>query len=76
MQNFKVLASSYSSVCWAEPYLVANPEDRFSHDNEHMGLVVRKPVFGVSDKVRFKPESPQLQRLARKWKFCLYQQRR
>ena len=57
MQNLKVLASSYSSVGWAELYLVANPEDRFSHDKEHMGPTARKPVFGVSEKVRFKPVS-------------------
>ena len=37
----------------------------------NLGLVARKPVFGVSDKVRFKPEPAQLQRLARKMKFRL-----
>ena len=28
---------------------------RFSHDMDQMSLVVRKPVFGVSDQVRHKP---------------------
>ena len=36
-----------------------------------LGLVARKPVFGVSDKAIFK--SPRLQRLARKLKFHLSQ---
>ena len=38
----------------------------------YMGLVVRKPVFEVSDKASFK-QSPQLQRPARKLKFHLKQ---
>ena len=37
-----------------------------------VGLVSTKPVFGVSDKARFKPVV-QLQRLARKLKFHLWQ---
>ena len=36
-----------------------------------MGLVATKPVFGVSDKVRFKPACSQLQRLARKIEILL-----
>ena len=36
----------------------------------YMGLVARKPVFGVSDKASFKPVS-QLHRLAKKLKFHL-----
>ena len=35
--------------------LVENSDDRFSHDVAHMRLVVRKPVFGVSDQVPHKP---------------------
>ena len=31
------------------------PEDRFSHDSYEMSLVVRKPVFGVSDQAPHKP---------------------
>ena len=30
-------------------------ENRFRHDKAHMSLVVRKPVFGVSDLVGHKP---------------------
>ena len=42
-------------IAWFVSDLVGNPEDRFSHDADYMSLVVRKPVFGVSDLVRHKP---------------------
>ena len=29
--------------------IVGNPEDRFSHNDAHMGLVMRRPVFGISE---------------------------
>ena len=35
IQNFKTLASFCSWAGWLESYLVANPEDRFSHDVAH-----------------------------------------
>ena len=35
-------------------YQVGYSEDRFSGDEAHMSLVVRKMVFGVSDQVRHK----------------------
>ena len=28
---------------------IGNPEDRFSHNEAHICLVVRKPVFGIFD---------------------------
>ena len=40
-------------------------------DGYHLGLVATKPVFGVPNKASFKPQSPQLQSLARKLKFHL-----
>ena len=73
MQIFYFLASLCSSRDWFESYFVENPEDRFSHHEAHlnmeanfsgrkgsaneMGPVVRKLVFGVSEKVSFKPLS-------------------
>ena len=35
-QNFKPLPSFYGCAGWFESYLVANPEDRFSHDEAHL----------------------------------------
>ena len=40
---------------WSAPVLFATTEDRFSRVEAHMDLNATKPVFGVSDKVRFKP---------------------
>ena len=36
MQNLKPLASPYSWAGRFEPYLVANPEDRFTRDEVHI----------------------------------------
>ena len=36
MQNLKTLASLYSWAGRFESYLVANPEDKFSHDEAHL----------------------------------------
>ena len=45
---------------------------RLKHMNTlNMGLISRKHVFGVSNKVRFQP--PQLQRIARQLKLRLKQ---
>ena len=33
------LASFFSWAEWFEPYLVENPEDRFSRDEVHLNLV-------------------------------------
>ena len=38
MQNLKPLASLYSWAGQFEPYLIGNPEDRFSHDWAQMEL--------------------------------------
>ena len=58
VQNSKTLASLGSWAGGFESYLVANPENRFSHDVAHtvlwiqknrlwyMSYVMRKPVFG------------------------------
>ena len=35
--------------------LVGNPEDRFSRDGAKISPVVEKPVYGVSDLIRYKP---------------------
>ena len=29
--------------------MVGNPEDRFSHNEAHLGLVMRRPVFGINE---------------------------
>ena len=34
--------------------LVANPEDRFSHNGAHMSLVTRKLIVSVSDQLGLK----------------------
>ena len=36
MQNLKSVASLFSWAGWFESYLVANPEDRFSRDEDHI----------------------------------------
>ena len=38
MQNRKPLASIYSWARQFESYLVANPENRFSHDVAHLSI--------------------------------------
>ena len=44
-----------------------------SYLHYNMGRDARKPVFGISDKVRFKPVCSATERLARKLKFRLLQ---
>ena len=60
---FKLLAIFYGCRVWFVSDVVGNP-DKFPHDAAHvisvvsvneMSLVLRKPVFGVSDLVRHKP---------------------
>ena len=36
MENFNILAKISSSGGWFEPYLVANPDDRFSYIENHI----------------------------------------
>ena len=36
MQNFNILASLCSRADWFEPYVIGNPEDRFSRDEVHI----------------------------------------
>ena len=38
--NFITLASFFSLADRFESYLVENPEDRFSHDEDHMGKIL------------------------------------
>ena len=54
MQNLDITFCLYSLAGWFGSYLVANPQDRFSHDKVQMGLVARKPVFQVSVEARLK----------------------
>ena len=62
MHNFKPLVILCGCTARFVSDLVGNPEDRFSHNEAHIGsrlelhlsLVVRKPVFGVFDQVLHK----------------------
>ena len=38
IRNFKSLAILYSCTAWFVSDLVGNPEDRFSHNEAHMGF--------------------------------------
>ena len=49
--------------------IYSNAPDFFMEAN-NMGLDVRKPVFGVSEKERLKPVTSARERLARMVKFC------
>ena len=54
----KELATLTSKLVDAKSYLCDLEEENVSHIIMHlqMSLVVRKPVFGVSDQVRHKPD--------------------
>ena len=66
-KNFKLLSIFCGCIVWFVSKLVENPEDWLSQNEAHlvllsvwhrllhMSLVVRKPIFGVSDQVLHKP---------------------
>ena len=49
MCNFKTLASLWSWAGRFESYLVANPEDKFSHDVAQVDLDVRAWLFALQN---------------------------
>ena len=64
MKNIDILQNGKSTD------LKVNNKQLQTENQKHMGLVTRKPVFGVPAK-RVSNQSPQLQRLAGKLKFYL-----
>ena len=55
MQNLKPLASLYSWAGQFESYLVANPEDRFSHDMAQFIFLPARILVGLQSKVEVFP---------------------